>query len=230
MKKKILVIDDDRDLLNLLVHCMQGEYLVATAVNGQDGLKKLESGNFSLVILDIMLPGMNGMDVLTAIRKKYNIPVIMLTAKDSVEDKVSGLEIGADDYMTKPFEIKELMARVGSMIRRNTVLNAGRERSDILVLKEFTLDLQKKCIIREGKEIFLTGKEFGILFFLASAPGKVYTKKQIYINVWGDEYCYDDDNIMAVISRIRAKLGKDADQQEYIETIRGIGYRFRAQD
>lgn len=90
MKKKILVIDDDRDLLNLLVHCMQGEYLVATAVNGQDGLKKLESGNFSLVILDIMLPGMNGMDVLTAIRKKYNIPVIMLTAKDSVEDKEIG--------------------------------------------------------------------------------------------------------------------------------------------
>lgn len=230
MKKKILVIDDDKDLLKLLMYYMREEYLVTTAVNGQEGLKKLESDNFSLVILDIMLPGMNGLDVLRAIRKKYNVPVIMLTAKDSVEDKVSGLEIGADDYLTKPFEIKELKARAGSLIRRNTVLNVGGERSDILVLKDFTLDVQKKCMVREGKEIFFTGKEFGILFFLASSPGKVYTKKQIYVHVWGDEYCYDDDNIMAVISRIRSKIGKDADHQEYIETIRGIGYRFRAQE
>lgn len=230
MKKKILIIDDDKDVLNLLLYCMQEEYLITTAINGQSGLKKMENEHFSLVILDIMLPGMNGLDTLRAIRKKYNIPVIMLTAKDSVEDKVLGLEIGADDYLTKPFEIKELIARVGSLVRRNTVLNTGGERSDILVCKYFTLDSQKKCVIREGKEIFLTGKEFGVLFFLASSPGKVYTKKQIYVNVWGDDYCYDDDNIMAVISRIRTKIGKDANRQEYIETIRGVGYRFRAQD
>lgn len=230
MKKKILVIDDDKDLLNLLMYFMRNEYLVVTATNGLLGLKQLETDNFSLVILDIMLPGMDGLDVLRAIRKKYNIPVIMLTAKDSIEDKVSGLGIGADDYLTKPFEIKELMARVESLIRRSTILNVGGERSDILELKDFTLDVQKKCMIHDGKEIFFTGKEFGVLYFLASSPGKVYTKKQIYVNVWGDEYCYDDDNIMAVISRIRSKIGKDSKRQEYIETIRGIGYRFRAQE
>lgn len=230
MKEKILVIDDDRELLHLLTHCMEEEFCIHTTISGKEGLKKLSEEKYRLVILDIMLPGMNGLEVLKEIRERYSIPVIMLTAKDSVEDKIKGLNIGADDYLTKPFNIKELMARVHSQIRRNTVLNTMENKENVFIIHDLQINIHDKSVIKDGTEIFLTGKEFELLYFLASSPGRIYTKKQIYSAVWGEVYVFDDDNIMAVISRIRKKLETNSAKSEYIQTVRGIGYRFRSEE
>lgn len=229
MQEKILVIDDDRELLKLLTQCMPEEFRVTTAISGREGLKELEQDQFALIILDVMLPGADGISVLQKIREKYNMPVIMLTAKDSIDDKMNGLYTGADDYITKPFDMKELVARVHSQIRRSTVLNTSPRGNEVLDFGSMSIDQDSKCVRLAGEEIFLTGKEFDLLYFLACSPGKVYTKQQIYVEVWGDVYVYDDDNIMAVISRIRKKIEKNPSRPEYIQTIRGIGYRFMSQ-
>ena len=157
----------------------------------------------------------------------YSVPVIMLTAKNSQTDKISGLGIGADDYVTKPFDIAELLARLASQIRRNTVLNDGILQQRKLCFGELTIDPNLKAVLKGKEEILLTGKEFDVLYFLASAPGHVYTKKQIYKAVWKEEYVYDDDNIMAVISKIRKKIEDHPAAPKMIQTIRRVGYRFR---
>lgn len=150
----------------------------------------------------------------------------MLTAKNSQTDKISGLGIGADDYVTKPFDMAELLARLASQIRRNTVLKDGILQQRKLCFGELTIDPGLKAVLKGGEEILLTGKEFDVLYFLASTPGRVYTKKQIYKAVWKDEYVYDDDNIMAVISKIRKKIEDYPAAPKMIQTIRGVGYRF----
>ncbi len=200
----ILIIDDDRSLLGLLQNCMQGIYEADTAWNGKQGLAMLSQAKYDLVLLDVMLPGENGFDVLEKIRKQYAVPVIMLTAKDSPSDKVNGLGIGADDYVTKPFNMEELLARVASQIRRNTVFRDGIPQEK-LCFDKITIDPQVKAVSKEDKELLLTGKEFDLLYFLASSPGRAYTKKQIYKAVWKEAYVYDDNNIMALVSKIRKK-------------------------
>lgn len=177
-------------------------------------------------MLDVILPGIDGFSILKKIRKNYTIPVILLTAKDSQNDKVNGLYIGADDYITKPFDIKELLARVDSQIRRNTVFNNGLSKTEELKYPAITINPVSKSIKTENGEVLLTGKEFDVLYFLASAPRQVYTKKQIYKAVWQEEYVYDDDNIMAVISKIRKKIEINPATPRFISTIRGVGYRF----
>ena len=204
----ILIIDDDRSLLGLLQNCMQGIYEADTAWNGKQGLAMLSQAKYDLVLLDVMLPGENGFDVLEKIRKQYAVPVIMLTAKDSPSDKVNGLGIGADDYVTKPFNMEELLARVASQIRRNTVFRDGIPQEK-LCFDKITIDPQVKAVSKEDKELLLTGKEFDLLYFLASSPGRAYTKKQIYKAVWKEAYVYDDNNIMALVSKIRKKIEED---------------------
>ena len=222
----ILIIDDDRSLLGLLQNCMQGIYEADTAWNGKQGLAMLSQAKYDLVLLDIMLPGENGFDVLEKIRKQYAVPVIMLTAKDSPSDKVNGLGIGADDYVTKPFNMEELLARVASQIRRNTVFRDGIPQEK-LCFDKITIDPQVKAVSKEDKELLLTGKEFDLLYFLASSPGRAYTKKQIYKAVWKEAYVYDDNNIMALVSKIRKKIEEDPEHPRVIQTVRGVGYRFR---
>ena len=181
----------------------------------------------SLIILDVMMPDMNGFQVLQKIREKNNVPVLMLTAKSDEEDKVSGLRLGADDYLTKPFGINELMARVNSLIRRYTTLNpvTGNEAATML-LKDMVIDKINRTVTVWNLSVDLTGKEFDLLLFLASNKGRVFTKKQLYMQVWTEEYDFDDNNLMAFISKLRKKIEPNPEQPFYIQTVRGVGYRF----
>ena len=181
----------------------------------------------SLIILDIMMPDLDGFQVLQQVRQTSNVPVLMLTAKSDEEDKVSGLRMGADDYLTKPFSINELMARVNSLIRRYTLLNpTSRTETDCMVFQGMTIDNLNRLVFMNDIQVKLTGKEFDLLSFLAANKGKVFTKKQIYTHVWEEEYAFDDSNIMSFISKLRKKIEPDPEHPFYILTVRGVGYRF----
>ncbi len=164
---------------------------------------------------------------LQKIREKNNVPVLMLTAKSDEEDKVSGLRLGADDYLTKPFSINELMARIHSLVRRYTTLNpiAGNVAATML-LKDMVIDKVNRTVTVQNLPVELTGKEFDLLVFLASNKGRVFTKKQIYTQVWAEEYAFDDSNIMSFISKLRKKIEPNPEHPFYIQTVRGVGYRF----
>lgn len=224
---KILLIDDDKDLCNLLERELKNEnFEVIVCHDGQTGLDTFKKQNYQLIILDIMLPVMNGYDVLTEIRKLNNVPVLMLTAKDSEIDKVSGLRLGADDYLTKPFLMAEFIARVQSLIRRFTVFNNHTEENIALKFKGLQIDVTLRTVLLNDNQIYLTAREFDLLYFLASNQGRVFTKEQIYTHVWNNEYSYDDRNIMSFVSKLRKKIKNEKLDIDYIQTIHGIGYRF----
>ncbi|WP_338542360.1 response regulator transcription factor [Paenibacillus tundrae] len=228
MTNRILIIDDDIELCSLVKKCVSQVNLETdVAYNGQSGMLQVinEKDTYSLIILDVMLPKMDGFQVLSEIRKYSNVPVLMLTAKGSEPDKVTGLSLGADDYLTKPFSINELIARVQSLIRRYTTFNPGDSVS-ILTFKGMVVDKEIRTVQVEGKLIDLTGKEFDLLVLLASNKGRVFTKKQIYTQVWKDDYAYDDNNIMSFISKLRKKVEPNSEQPFYILTVHGVGYRF----
>ena len=226
----VLIIDDDKELCTLMKKCVEQENLSAVvAYGGIEGLRLLEENKdaCSLIILDVMMPDLDGFQVLQKIRERSNVPVLMLTARSDEEDKVSGLRLGADDYLTKPFSINELMARVNSLIRRYTTLNpvVGSEAATML-LKDMVIDKSSRTVTVKNIPIELTGKEFDLLLFLASNKGRVFTKKQIYTQVWVEEYAFDDSNIMSFISKLRKKIEPNPEQPFYIQTVRGVGYRF----
>ncbi|ANA82345.1 DNA-binding response regulator [Paenibacillus glucanolyticus] len=228
MTNRILIIDDDVELCSLVKKCVSQVNLETDmAYNGQTGLLQVmnENDSYSLIILDVMLPNMDGFQVLSEIRKYSNVPVLMLTAKGSEPDKVTGLSLGADDYLTKPFSINELIARVQSLIRRYTTFNS-RDSVSILTFKGIVIDKEIRTVHVEDKLIDLTGKEFDLLVFLASNKGRVFTKKQIYTQVWNDDYSFDDNNIMSFISKLRKKIEPNSEQPFYILTVHGVGYRF----
>lgn len=226
----ILMIDDDKELCSLIKKCLDNEEMsTLVAFSGSLGLKVLgeNKDNLSLIILDVMLPDLDGFSILKRVREISNVPVLMLTAKNSEEDKVIGLRTGADDYLTKPFSINELTARVDSLIRRFTTLNKTHDtQKGNLILKGMTIDIDNRIVCVNDKQIDLTGKEFDLLLFLANNKGRVYTKKQIYTQVWGDDYAFDDSNIMSFISKLRKKIEPNPDNTFYIQTVRGVGYRF----
>ena len=215
----VLIIDDDKELCALMKKCVEQENLSAVVAHGGlEGLRLLEKNKdtCSLIILDVMMPDMNGFQVLQKIREKNNVPVLMLTAKSDEEDKVSGL-----------FGINELMARVNSLIRRYTTLNpvTGNEAATML-LKDMVIDKINRTVTVQNLSVDLTGKEFDLLLFLASNKGRVFTKKQLYMQVWTEEYDFDDNNLMAFISKLRKKIEPNPEQPFYIQTVRGVGYRF----
>ena len=227
---KVLIIDDDKELCALMKKCVEQENLTAVVAGGGiEGLHILEEtkDTCSLIILDIMMPDLDGFQVLQQVRQTSNVPVLMLTAKSGEEDKVSGLRMGADDYLTKPFSINELMARVNSLIRRFTLFNtvSGTE-TDCMVFQGMTIDNLNRLVLVNDIQVELTGKEFDLLSFLAANKGKVFTKKQIYTHVWEEEYAFDDSNIMSFISKLRKKIEPDPEHPFYILTVRGVGYRF----
>ena len=227
---KVLIIDDDKELCTLMKKCVEQENLTAVVAGGGiEGLHILEESKnaCSLIILDIMMPDLDGFQVLQQIRQTSNVPVLMLTAKSDEEDKVSGLRMGADDYLTKPFSINELMARVNSLIRRYTLLNPiPSTETDCTVFQGMTIDSLNRLVFMNDVQVELTGKEFDLLSFLAANKGKVFTKKQIYTHVWEEEYAFDDSNIMSFISKLRKKIEPDPEHPFYILTVRGVGYRF----
>ena len=226
MTNRILIVDDDKDLCALIQKCIRQEGFEAASVHtGVEGLQKLREScyAFDLVILDIMLPGANGFQVLSELRRESDIPVLMLTAKDSETDKVSGLRMGADDYLTKPFSLQELLARVQSLVRRYT---GFYRTAETLHVGKLCLNTSERSVTVDGNAVELTSREFDLLLFLAQHPGQVFTKKQIYTQVWQDDYAFDDNNIMAFISKLRKKIEPDAEHPSYIQTVRGVGYRF----
>lgn len=228
--KKVLIIDDDRELCALMKKCAEQENLSAvTAPGGVAGLRLADENrdSLSLIILDVMMPDLDGFQVLQKIRETSNVPVLMLTARNEEEDKVSGLRLGADDYLTKPFSINELMARVNSLIRRYTTLNPTMETdTECMTMKGMVIDKTNRLVTVHDNMAELTGKEFDLLFFLAANKGRVFTKKQIYTQVWEEDYAFDDSNIMSFISKLRKKIEPDPEHPYYIQTVRGVGYRF----
>ncbi|WP_442600583.1 response regulator transcription factor [Paenibacillus sp. KN14-4R] len=228
MSNHILIIDDDIELCRLVRKYLEVENLkVDIRHNGKEGLNTAQSKSYHLLVLDVMLPEMNGFEVLAELRKSSAVPVLMLTAKDSEIDKVSGLRLGADDYLTKPFSMNEFVARVQSLIRRYTTLNSFEAQvEDSLEVGALSIDPKTREVLIESKRVELTVKEFDLLYFLAKNKGQVFTKKQIYCNVWQEEYAFDDNNIMVHIRRLRKKIEPISESPIYIQTVWGVGYKF----
>lgn len=226
MQNKILLIDDDVDLCKLLRNNLEMEgYSVYTCHDGITGLKEFRRTKYQLVVLDIMLPLKNGYEVLKEIRDKSSVPILMLTAKDSEGDKVSGLRMGADDYLTKPFSNSEFLARILALFRR-AALNAKSTVDSHVTTGNLVIDVSRREVHKGQELIELTAKEFDLLLFFAQNKGQVFTKKQIYTAVWNDEYAFDDNNIMVHIRRLRKKIEDNPNTPKYILTVWGVGYKF----
>lgn len=227
MKQKILVIDDDLDLCRLLKDSLELEgYEVFICHDGTSGLREIQRVEYQLVVLDIILPNKNGYEVLSEIRKRSVLPVLMLTAKDSEGDRVSGLRMGADDYLIKPFYNSEFLARVSSLLRRYTVFNGQNKKECCITVGELRIDGLRREVFKRKLQLELTAKEFDLLWFLAENPGQVFTKRQIYRAVWEEEYSFDDNNIMVHIRRLRKKIEDCPESPFYIVTVWGVGYKF----
>lgn len=234
----ILIVEDDNDINNMIKTALVKEgYECISAFSGTEALLRLEVDKFDLVILDLMLPGVEGQEVLKQAREKMNIPFIVLSAKDELDTKVDLLTLGANDYMTKPFELKELLARIQVQLRMSSInaSNIGTyslETSNVvdtqtrntLDYKELSLDLNSKALIVNGNSITLTAQEYKIMELFLKNPGKVFSKNEIYEYAWDDYYMGEDKTIYVHISNIRQKIKKFT-QQEYIETVWGLGFK-----
>ncbi|WP_157418396.1 response regulator transcription factor [Bacillus cereus] len=226
---RILIADDDKEIRNLLKIYLERElYMVDTAINGEEALHLFNQNNYNLVILDLMMPKIDGIEVCKKLRDKTNIPILMLTAKDHEVDKILGLSIGADDYITKPFSIHEVIARVKALMRRFLVLgsNDTAQEKTTLSFKGLTINLNTYTVHTNKEEISLTGKELELLKFFTSNPGQVFTKTQLFRNVWDDNYIEDDNTVMVHIRKLRKKIEIDPSNPKFIQTIWGIGYKF----
>ena len=225
----ILVVDDEEPIQELLRFNLEKEgYLVRVAKNGQEALKQVENNQPDLLVLDLMLPGMDGLEVCRKLRSNprfQQLPIIMLTAKGEEIDKVLGLELGADDYMTKPFSPRELLARIKARLRR---LNPKEEAdAQIITRGELQVDVTEFRVYVRGVETELTPKEFELLRILAAHPGKVYSRDELVERIWGYEYNGDTRTVDVHVRHLRLKVERDPSKPEYIETLRGIGYRFK---
>ena len=225
----ILFADDDKEIRQLVKDYFEkNAYSVKTVSNGKQVLDEFKSSEYNLVILDLMMPKLDGIEVCKQLRDITNIPIVMLTAKDSEIDKVLGLKIGADDYITKPFLMTELLARVEAHLRRfyNFGGNEKVINNQIIEVGQIKIDLNGFSVFKRNNEINLTTTEYEILKLLMLSPGKVYTKKQIFNNIWQDDYLEADNNIMVHIRRLREKIEDNPQDPKYIKTVWGIGYKF----
>lgn len=225
MEYTVLIADDEKEIRELLRLYLENEhYKVIEAEDGQQALELLAKENIDLVLLDIMMPKVDGYHVLRELRNNNNIPVIILSAKDGDSEKILGLNLGADDYLAKPFNPLEAVARVNSNIRRFYSLGANHKTdNEKLVVRDLELDVDGCALKKAGAVIELTSVEYKIMELFMQNPGKVFTKQQIYECGWGEAYIIADNNIMVCISKLRSKL--DEDPNKYIKTIRGLGYR-----
>ena len=225
MAYTILVADDEKEIRDLLRLYLENEqYHIIEAEDGQQALDLFHQHKIDLCLLDIMMPKMDGYHVLQELRKESNVPVMILSAKDADSEKILGLNLGADDYMAKPFNPLEAVARVNSNIRRFYQLGTTGQRSnDAIGVRDLTLDTESCVLQRNGETIELTSVEYRIMELFMTHPGKVFTKQQLYECGWGDDFIVSDNNIMVCISKLRAKLAEDP--SAYIKTIRGLGYR-----
>ena len=224
---KILLVEDDKEISEMLRNYLTTEnYDVVCAGDGQEACRLFGEAAFSLVLLDLMIPKISGMDVMQHIRRGSFVPIIILSAKDSETDKTLGLGLGADDYITKPFSLAEVLARVRAALRRTLQYDAEPVREpQVLKAGDLSMNLEDYSVTKAGERIELTAKEFAILKLLMKNPKRVYTKEQIYSLVWNDEYFGDENAVNVHISRLRNKLEGDPRRPEYVVTVWGIGYK-----
>ncbi len=227
MTEKILVVDDEKPIVEILKYNLEKEgFHVITAFDGEAALSMVHNEKPDLIVLDIMLPIKDGFSVCREIRSGCDIPIVMLTAKEMEMDKVLGLELGADDYVTKPFSAREVTARIKAILRRSSVRNSDQDKGTMTVGK-ITVDRDEVQVYNEGRPVELTLREFNLLVFLMLKPGYVYSREQLLDQVWGYDYIGDDRTVDVTVRRLREKLEKDPAKPEYIHTKRGVGYFFR---
>jgi DNA-binding response OmpR family regulator len=227
---RILLVDDEQPVQKLLTYPLEKEgYEVVQAFDGQQALQAFEQQQFDLVVLDIMLPQMDGLEVCQRMRAKSRVPIIMLTAKAEEIDKVIGLEIGADDYITKPFSMREFRSRVRAALRRAEMVSAADADEEPLERGNLRLDFAKRRTELSGDPVELTYVEFEILAALARSPGRVFSRELLLERVWGDSSYRDPRTIDVHIRHLREKIEPDPKNPEYLLTVRGVGYRFRDQ-
>ena len=228
-KGDILVVDDEPNIARLIRMYLDREGFTTTiATGGAEALARMSQVKPSLVILDIMLPDVDGMEVCREIRRTSSVPIIMLTARETDEDKIIGLELGADDYVTKPFVPRELVARVKAILRRSSKQSDPLvTRGEVIELGALRIEPDRREVWLEGESIPLRAKEYDLLTELARRPGIVFTREQLLQNVWGYDFIGDSGTIDVHVRRLRAKLGDDSSNPQFIETVWGVGYRFK---
>lgn len=225
--KKILIIEDDPEIIKLLeIHLTDLIYTTAKAMDGELGLNMALENDYDLIILDLTLPSMDGVEVCKKLRTKKNTPIIMLTAKSEEIDRVLGLEIGADDYITKPFSIRELLARIKAVMRRTGVKNANQKDSSTISVEGLHIDVDKRKVLLEEKKVELSPKEFELLVLMASNPGRNYTRTELLNMIWGYNFEGYEHTVNSHINRLRAKIESDMANPNYILTTWGVGYKF----
>jgi DNA-binding response OmpR family regulator len=226
---RILLVDDEQSIQTLLSYPLRKDgYHVTSALDGTEALRRFEEGRFDLVILDLMLPRMGGVEVCRQLRSRSQVPIIMLTAKGSETDKVAGLEVGADDYITKPFSMREFRSRVKAALRRSRMAGESpEETSGAIECEELTIDFDRRMVTLGDAEIKVTYVEFEILGALARSPGRVLTRETLLEHVWGDSDYRDPRTVDVHIRHLREKIENESRSPEFLLTVRGVGYRFR---
>ncbi|AQR96036.1 response regulator transcription factor [Clostridium saccharoperbutylacetonicum] len=224
---KILVVEDDKSIREMLTFALETEgFSVDVSKNGTEALMKNNEFKPNLVLLDLMLPDINGFEVCKKIQQERDIPIIMVTAKNDIVDKVLGLEIGADDYITKPFHIKEVIARVNKSLKRiEKAVKAKREQALITIGKDIFLDEEGRIVVKKGKEINLRPKEYDLIYLLATNKGKVFSREELLNKIWSYDYYGELRTVDVHVRRLRAKI--EDDENKYIETVFGVGYKMR---
>lgn len=229
--KKALIIEDDKNISELIsIHLQDMEYQVDTAFDGKEGLLKALNETYEFIILDIMLPSMDGFEVCRQIRMEKNMtPILMLTSKSEEIDKVLGLEMGADDYLTKPFSVRELVARIKAILRRASVTpqEPKEEKSNDIIHENISINIEKRIVEVHSNRVELSPKEFDLLILLASNPGKTYSREQLLNQVWGYEFSGYEHTVNSHINRLRTKIEQNINSPEFILTTWGVGYRFK---
>lgn len=225
MTAKILVVEDDADISRILCRFLEKENYHATAAfSGTEAKLLLQMNSYDLILLDLMLPGITGEELIAEIRKSSEVPIIIISAKSALEDRVKQLKNGADDYITKPFEREEVMARIAALLRRSKLTTQHKQEGDSLSLKQLVLKPSSREVYVNGNNILLTVYEYELLKILLENPERVFTKEQLYQEVWKSGYYGEDNTINVHISNIRKKI-KDYDETSYIKTVWGIGFK-----
>lgn len=226
-EKQILIVDDEKPIVDILKFNLTKEgYKTIEAYDGKTGLELALTKEPDLILLDVMLPEMDGFSVLKEIRKKSQVPVLLLTAREDEVDKVLGLELGADDYITKPYSVRELTARVKANLRRSGVMEEDNEQGKTITFGRLFIDLDRFNVTKDGKVIELTIREFELLGFLASRPDKIFSREKLLEKVWGYEYYGDVRTVDVTVRRLREKLEDDPGKPDFVVTKRGLGYYF----
>jgi len=228
MPQSVLVIEDNRDIAELVaLHLRDEGYAVTLCHDGASGLEQAQQGNFDLLVLDLMLPEVDGLSICKQLRQReHYLPILMLTAKTSELDRVLGLELGADDYLTKPFSIRELVARVKALLRRQAALQPKPASSAVITTGELHIDSDKREVSVAGKVVDLTAREFDLLLYFARNPGRVFNRSQLLDQVWGYGHEGYEHTVNSHINRLRAKIEQDPAKPRYVLTVWGVGYKF----